>query len=265
MNCWLDKRTKRRHFGLWENGATLFLTFSNLKIIVVAALVCTHFSRSPSSLYICFPCYFLQDHPGPPLSPPSHCLSFSLPPFTHPSFISISPKVIWVGPISCLPLLPQSLVKSRRCHSYLEIPPFFPPGSIHHSNYYFLLPFHLFSIHPQLPSSVLFPPILLIIPVQFFIFPVIFPPVRLPCLLSPLLNSIYSLMRSYMSATAFNPCILKLKTKETRPRLQSLPIPSLLSLTTLCCQCFSRCSAVASTTHINLSSVYGCKCTGSKL
>lgn len=62
-------------------------------------------------------------------------LAVILSPFTHHSFISISPKVIWVEHISYLPLLPQSLLKPLRRHSYLKIHPFFPSGFIHHSNY----------------------------------------------------------------------------------------------------------------------------------
>lgn len=268
MNCWLDKSTnsKTSLWGCGKMGRPFFWPFLILRIIVVAALVCTHFSRSSPSLYICFPCFFLQDHPGPPLSLLPLRDSVCHSPSFHPSFFYLN---LSQGDLGRAHLL-SSPSPSIPCE-ISEVPflswnsPVLPSWLYPSLKLLFSPPLPSFFHSPSAPIVCTFPQNLLIIPVQFFIFPVIFPPVRLPCLLSPLLNSIYSLIRSYMRGTAFNPCILKLKTKETRPRLQSLPIPSLLSLATLCCQCFSRCSAVASTTHINLSSVYGCKCTGSKL
>lgn len=95
----------------------------------------------------------------------------------HHSFISISPRVIWVARISYLPCLRQSLRKPLRRRSYLKIHPF-PPFRPYPSLQLLVSPS---------PSSVFFFPFSLCwglsslssIPIMaepFFILPIILPP-----------------------------------------------------------------------------------------
>ena len=85
---WTIAPIQRRHFG--GNGASLFLMI--IKIIVCCSLIMhtlsLDLSMSPPSLYICFLCYFHQDHSGPPFSllPLIVCHS----PSFHPSFFHLS-------------------------------------------------------------------------------------------------------------------------------------------------------------------------------
>lgn len=82
-----------------------------------------------TSVYTVLPSFFSVPFPYGPIELSSifcplidrHILRF-----THHSFISISPRVIWVERISYLPCLRQSLQKPLRHHSYLKIHPF-PP------------------------------------------------------------------------------------------------------------------------------------------
>lgn len=128
------------HFFLLPCGITLFPYIHVFLLCTTGytpfslTLSAMHLNTSTPSFHPCFLAFSLRTTLAH-LALFFPLLAVILSPFTHHSFISISPKVIWVEHISYLPLLPQSLLKPPRRHSYLKIHPFFPSGSIHHSNY----------------------------------------------------------------------------------------------------------------------------------
>lgn len=120
------------------------LTLSSVSPYPGVFLLYTHtfsltlFQYLPSLFPPFLPCFFLEDHLDPPLSPlpfiVCHSLSF------HPSFFHLNLSQGDLGRAHLLsfssPSIPFLLpLKSPRPHSYLKIHPFFPSGSIHHSNY----------------------------------------------------------------------------------------------------------------------------------